>query len=111
MNEIKEWDVVICPGHGRRLVGLVKRPKDRRPNVCTELIMKEIISSEIISPSMNLHGELQEGYLILTRSGSVYTLSGERKRRDWKTTGLLSVDGVEHRAFQDSRRSKNESRD
>jgi hypothetical protein len=93
---MKEWDIVWFYGD-QRLVGLVNRPKDKRFGVCTVMIPKEIVTSAIRS---------KDGNKVLTRSGSVYLLDGDRKRRDFKTTGFLSVGGPEDLAVKAAREAR-----
>ena len=84
MKPIKEWDIIWIFG-SQCLVGITKRPPSNvRPGDCFLPVDKEVVTSEIAE---------RNGNKVKTISGSVYTLVGDRKRKVWEETGLLSVGG------------------
>jgi len=80
---LRKWDIVWM--YGRQcLIGWTMMPHTRMPGACVFHTEKEVITSEIVSC---------EGDLVKTFSGSTYMLDGERERRVWKESNMLSVGG------------------
>ena len=107
-KKIKDWDIVFLDGE-ERVSGWIKAPKDPRPNVCTIMIDAEIVSSAIEHREGKLMTEACPGDLLTTRTGSIYELSGPRRRKVFSSTSLLSVGGPEWLAVQKTSRSRSVS--